>query len=141
MRPNVMGYSRRMRLPSTTPQPAALRAGSTCSALVSASFMVYACERQSGDWRSRGRQSLLGFDGGKFVIAVDEHVISRQRYSTPLMSLDGAELDGTRSGCGCLRPHQPAALRPGPTCSALVSASFMVCASERQSGDWRSRGG
>ena len=35
----VMGYSRRIRLPSTTPQPAALRAGSMCSALVSASFI------------------------------------------------------------------------------------------------------
>jgi hypothetical protein len=35
-----MGYSRRIVLPSTTPQPAALRAGSMCSALVSASFMI-----------------------------------------------------------------------------------------------------
>jgi hypothetical protein len=39
-RPRVMGYSRRMRLPSTTPHPAALRAGSMCSARVSASFMA-----------------------------------------------------------------------------------------------------
>ena len=27
MRPGVMGYSRRMRLPSTTPQPAAFKCG------------------------------------------------------------------------------------------------------------------
>ena len=40
MRPSVIGYSRRMRLPSTTPQPAASSAGSICSALVSASFMA-----------------------------------------------------------------------------------------------------
>src|SRR5688572_25562289 len=40
MRPGEMGYSRRMRLPSITPQPAASRVGSMCSALVSASFMV-----------------------------------------------------------------------------------------------------
>ena len=39
IRPSVIGYSRRMRLPATTPQPAALKAGSMCSALVSASFM------------------------------------------------------------------------------------------------------
>jgi len=39
MRPAVIGYSRRMRLPYTTPQPAAFNAGSMCSALVSASFM------------------------------------------------------------------------------------------------------
>ena len=35
-----VGHSRSMRLPSTTPQPAAFNAGSTCSALVSASFMA-----------------------------------------------------------------------------------------------------
>src|SRR5438309_5873621 len=40
MRPGAIGYSRRMRLPSTTPHPAAFRAGSMCSARVSASFMV-----------------------------------------------------------------------------------------------------
>jgi hypothetical protein len=39
VRPGVMWYSRMMRLPSTTPQPAALSAGSMCSARVSASFM------------------------------------------------------------------------------------------------------
>ena len=36
--PARSGYSRRIRLPSTTPQPAAASAGSMCSALVSASF-------------------------------------------------------------------------------------------------------
>lgn len=39
MRPGVIGYSRRMRLSSTTPQPATFSAGSMYSALVSASFM------------------------------------------------------------------------------------------------------
>src|SRR5512141_1133495 len=42
IRPSVMGYSRRIRLPSTTPQPDAFRAGSICSALVSVSFIGYA---------------------------------------------------------------------------------------------------
>src|ERR1017187_1281209 len=41
-RPLVISYSRAMRLPSTTPHPASLRAGSICSALVSASFMPLA---------------------------------------------------------------------------------------------------
>src|ERR1022692_1374406 len=40
-RPLVISYSRKMRLPSTTPHPAAWRAGSICSALVSASFMAF----------------------------------------------------------------------------------------------------
>ena len=40
MQPGVIRYSRRMRLSSTTPQPAALRAGSMCSARVSAWFMA-----------------------------------------------------------------------------------------------------
>jgi hypothetical protein len=38
MRAEEMIYSRRMRLPSTTPQPADFNVGSTYSALVSASF-------------------------------------------------------------------------------------------------------
>jgi len=37
--PGVMSDSQEMRLPSTTPQPAAAKAGSICSALVSASFI------------------------------------------------------------------------------------------------------
>src|SRR5687767_7850212 len=41
MRPGAIGYSRWIRLPSTTPQPAAFSAGSMCSALVSASFTVW----------------------------------------------------------------------------------------------------
>jgi hypothetical protein len=41
IRPSVIGYSRRMRLPSTTPQPTAFNAGSMCSALVSASFIFW----------------------------------------------------------------------------------------------------
>src|SRR5664279_1409491 len=41
IRPGAIVYSRRIRLPSTTPQPATLNAGSICSALVSASFMKF----------------------------------------------------------------------------------------------------
>jgi hypothetical protein len=52
-RPSVIGYSREMRLPLATPQPAAALAASMCSALVAASFMVFRWGRQSGDWRSR----------------------------------------------------------------------------------------
>src|SRR5450759_4033769 len=54
MRPSVIGYSRQMRLPSTTPQPAAFKAGSICSARVSASFMTAS---SSEVWR-RLRQLL-----------------------------------------------------------------------------------
>jgi hypothetical protein len=39
-RPSVIGWSRRILLPSTPPQPAATSAGSMCSARVSASFMT-----------------------------------------------------------------------------------------------------
>src|SRR5688572_619562 len=53
MRPMVIGYSRRMRLPSTTPQPAAFRAGSMCSARVSASFMM----RRGLSFAGRNRNS------------------------------------------------------------------------------------
>ena len=39
MRPGVIGYSRRILLPSTTRQPAAFSAESICSAMVSAAFI------------------------------------------------------------------------------------------------------
>src|SRR5437879_1168466 len=72
MRPSVIGYSRRMRLPSTTPQPAAASAGSMCSALVSASFIsglhqfehhLVASERNIRRHRQGAPDSLVVFMG------------------------------------------------------------------------------
>ena len=47
MRPGAMEYSRRIRLPSTTPQPSAFRAGSMCSARVSDSFIGFAFKEET----------------------------------------------------------------------------------------------
>ena len=53
----AMGYSRRTQLPSTTPQPAAFSAGSTCSARVSASFMARSRCRAAGSCGNYRRRS------------------------------------------------------------------------------------
>src|SRR6516162_10008338 len=66
MRPRVIGYSRRMRLPSTTPQPAVASAGSICSALVSASFMGAVLQLPA---ESVVQQGFLQFvEGGQLLL-------------------------------------------------------------------------
>ncbi len=69
MRPSVIGYSRRMRLPSTTPQPAAFSAGSMCSARVSASFIVPAISTSFATSAIKLRNQTAQLrDGGFFYV-------------------------------------------------------------------------
>ena len=51
-----------------------------------------------------GLAALLGFDGGKLVIAVDGEAFSRQRYTRPC-PLMRPTLIGIRAGRGSARPH------------------------------------
>src|ERR1700719_1869601 len=69
MRPSLMGYSRRTRLPSTNTPAGRLEGGINVLGSFSASFMVCGWERHSAEWHISFANREIGVPGGKMGAA------------------------------------------------------------------------